>query len=179
GAARPGPCSSSLHDALPISHLKIGSTMRPLPDRSDPFLESPFLEASGASRTSVGMCFSSVAFVGSENEPPLWGGGAAGPGWLSGPAMARVIRRPLRHLPCRSHRRRSRSWSFRSRPRPGRSAPRPAGHNPAHRSSHERIRRSRSEEHTSELQSRFDLVCRLLLEKKNKHILVSKSIVII
>src|SRR5699024_12856454 len=28
---------------------------------------------------------------------------------------------------------------------------------------------SRSEEHTSELQSRFDLVCRLLLEKKNKH----------
>src|SRR5207249_12052057 len=26
--------------------------------------------------------------------------------------------------------------------------------------------RSRSEEHTSELQSRFDLVCRLLLEKK-------------
>src|SRR5699024_12257353 len=34
-----------------------------------------------------------------------------------------------------------------------------------------RARRSRpgprSEEHTSELQSRFDLVCRLLLEKKN------------
>src|SRR5699024_12488229 len=27
--------------------------------------------------------------------------------------------------------------------------------------------RERSEEHTSELQSRFDLVCRLLLEKKN------------
>src|SRR6266513_5256809 len=27
-------------------------------------------------------------------------------------------------------------------------------------------RRGRSEEHTSELQSRFDLVCRLLLEKK-------------
>src|SRR5699024_12853686 len=26
----------------------------------------------------------------------------------------------------------------------------------------------RSEEHTSELQSRFDLVCRLLLEKKNR-----------
>src|SRR5438067_10491987 len=36
----------------------------------------------------------------------------------------------------------------------------------------ERARRAggdplRSEEHTSELQSRFDLVCRLLLEKKN------------
>src|SRR5437868_12674910 len=29
------------------------------------------------------------------------------------------------------------------------------------------IFRGRSEEHTSELQSRFDLVCRLLLEKKN------------
>src|SRR5437868_10815794 len=28
--------------------------------------------------------------------------------------------------------------------------------------------RIRSEEHTSELQSRFDLVCRLLLEKKKK-----------
>src|SRR5437868_9496867 len=27
---------------------------------------------------------------------------------------------------------------------------------------------ARSEEHTSELQSRFELVCRLLLEKKNK-----------
>src|SRR5437868_11854055 len=31
--------------------------------------------------------------------------------------------------------------------------------------------RVRSEEHTSELQSRFDLVCRLLLEKKKKTIL--------
>src|SRR3982751_7058421 len=31
------------------------------------------------------------------------------------------------------------------------------------------LRRRRSEEHTSELQSRSDLVCRLLLEKKNKH----------
>src|SRR5438067_5720862 len=30
--------------------------------------------------------------------------------------------------------------------------------------------RARSEEHTSELQSRFDLVCRLLLEKKKKSI---------
>src|SRR5699024_11348449 len=31
----------------------------------------------------------------------------------------------------------------------------------------ERRTRLRSEEHTSELQSRFDLVCRLLLDKKN------------
>src|SRR5207249_2808860 len=30
------------------------------------------------------------------------------------------------------------------------------------------IHEKRSEEHTSELQSRFDLVCRLLLEKKKK-----------
>src|SRR5699024_12340387 len=30
------------------------------------------------------------------------------------------------------------------------------------------MEKDRSEEHTSELQSRFDLVCRLLLEKKNK-----------
>src|SRR5207249_6408209 len=30
------------------------------------------------------------------------------------------------------------------------------------------FREKRSEEHTSELQSRFDLVCRLLLEKKNR-----------
>src|SRR5207249_6306778 len=35
---------------------------------------------------------------------------------------------------------------------------------PAERDRH----RPRSEEHTSELQSRFDLVCRLLLEKKKK-----------
>src|SRR5699024_11722181 len=46
-------------------------------------------------------------------------------------------------------------------PAPGRgpgshSRARPAGHRGTHR----------SEEHTSELQSRFDLVCRLLLEKK-------------
>src|SRR3712207_6940115 len=33
------------------------------------------------------------------------------------------------------------------------------------------MRRPRSEEHTSELQSRQYLVCRLLLEKKNQHIL--------
>src|SRR5438067_6969316 len=30
------------------------------------------------------------------------------------------------------------------------------------------VKSGRSEEHTSELQSRFDLVCRLLLEKKKK-----------
>src|SRR5207249_8331606 len=34
--------------------------------------------------------------------------------------------------------------------------------------SSDRATKARSEEHTSELQSRFDLVCRLLLEKKKK-----------
>src|SRR3954470_25086404 len=33
----------------------------------------------------------------------------------------------------------------------------------------------RSEEHTSELQSRRDLVCRLLLEKKKKNVLLSPT----
>src|SRR5260370_32727255 len=32
----------------------------------------------------------------------------------------------------------------------------------------------RSEEHTSELQSHLNLVCRLLLEKKNKHPIITK-----
>src|SRR5699024_12637957 len=35
---------------------------------------------------------------------------------------------------------------------------------------HRHLRNHRSEEHTSELQSRFDLVCRLLLEKKQKNV---------
>src|SRR5438067_8216912 len=35
----------------------------------------------------------------------------------------------------------------------------------------------RSEEHTSELQSRFDLVCRLLLEKKKINVLKSMLII--
>src|SRR5437868_8985379 len=37
------------------------------------------------------------------------------------------------------------------------------------------VYRYRSEEHTSELQSRFDLVCRLLLEKKKKKKKTRKS----
>src|SRR5437868_13245099 len=36
----------------------------------------------------------------------------------------------------------------------------------------------RSEEHTSELQSRFDLVCRLLLEKKKKIVIITKHIAV-
>src|SRR5437773_2933401 len=61
---------------------------------------------------------------------------------------------------------------FRSPSAPGfprdarsRSAPRRAAHTGARCT---RRRRGRSEEHTSELQSHHDLVCRLLLEKKKK-----------
>src|SRR5689334_23500409 len=80
---------------------------------------------------------------------------------------------------------------FRSRPHAVRRSPRPGAGmaaaedgsarardgsytNPAYASS--QTTTSRSEEHTSELQSQFHLVCRLLLEKKKKktkiHILV-------
>src|SRR5437868_13296816 len=47
---------------------------------------------------------------------------------------------------------------------------RPGARRP-HRGRQDRVEKKggpRSEEHTSELQSRFDLVCRLLLEKKNE-----------
>src|SRR5690625_6154228 len=40
---------------------------------------------------------------------------------------------------------------------------------------HERSARQRSEEHTSELQSRGHLVCRLLLEKKKKQTTYTKA----
>src|SRR5256885_10784546 len=38
-----------------------------------------------------------------------------------------------------------------------------------------RLQHPRSEEHTSELQSPCNLVCRLLLEKKKKHIIVQRA----
>src|SRR5438067_5827858 len=70
--------------------------------------------------------------------------------------------------------------------RPHRPVARPFGNDADKRSASARLRRFgsikrnfrpvlsshqslRSEEHTSELQSRFDLVCRLLLEKKKKN----------
>src|SRR2546430_11965633 len=43
----------------------------------------------------------------------------------------------------------------------------------------ERALYPRSEEHTSELQSQSNLVCRLLLEKKKKHTLISDTPVIL
>src|SRR5699024_12668655 len=48
---------------------------------------------------------------------------------------------------------------------PGLARPPTPGRDLGH-GEHRRRRHPRSEEHTSELQSRFDLVCRLLLEKK-------------
>src|SRR5262249_60521012 len=57
-------------------------------------------------------------------------------------------------------------WSLR-RSRPGRDArPSPA----------DRSERARSEEHTSELQSLTNLVCRLLLEKKKQQPICSSSL---
>src|SRR5438874_5568021 len=56
-------------------------------------------------------------------------------------------------------------WRHRARP-PGRLDRQPSHHHCAPRA--RAHRRLRSEEHTSELQSRRDLVCRLLLEKKKK-----------
>src|SRR5699024_12483821 len=50
-----------------------------------------------------------------------------------------------------------------------RSSPRPTRRAPATTTGCSSTPSGRSEEHTSELQSRFDLVCRLLLEKKNKN----------
>src|SRR2546422_1719413 len=43
----------------------------------------------------------------------------------------------------------------------------------ARRGPHPELPDARSEEHTSELQSRLHLVCRLLLEKKKEHALVT------
>src|SRR5438874_9934690 len=53
-------------------------------------------------------------------------------------------------------------------PSSGSSTSCPAASTYASRSGSQRATRTRSEEHTSELQSRRDLVCRLLLEKKKK-----------
>src|SRR2546430_12362968 len=40
----------------------------------------------------------------------------------------------------------------------------------------ESLPKGRSEEHTSELQSQSNLVCRLLLEKKNKHLIQTTAV---
>src|SRR5438309_6669465 len=66
----------------------------------------------------------------------------------------------------RSHRPRATDISA---PAPGSTGQLRLTSNPSSRSRMPRPRRAmRSEEHTSELQSQFHLVCRLLLEKKNE-----------
>src|SRR5687768_18009118 len=61
-------------------------------------------------------------------------------------------------------RRRASWWPTRKTP----SSTRCGGSRSSSRPSRRKGRRSRSEEHTSELQSRLHLVCRLLLEKKKE-----------
>src|SRR5437868_11641828 len=77
-----------------------------------------------------------------------------------------MIRRPPRstlfpYTTLFRSRRFSSAWAISMRSRALGRPPRRSGVSPTHRF-------WRSEEHTSELQSRFDLVCRLLLEKKKK-----------
>src|SRR5206468_5093534 len=77
-------------------------------------------------------------------------------------------RRRRRGLPQRRHQRRGLpQWRVRQR---GRRRRLPQRRVPQHGLAEliNRTRPPRSEEHTSELQSRSDLVCRLLLEKKKK-----------
>src|SRR2546426_10844960 len=66
---------------------------------------------------------------------------------------------------------RKRHAPFRDRPRAARRRHVPGASGASARHSHARgpPRRGRSEEHTSELQSPCNLVCRLLLEKKKKY----------
>src|SRR2546427_1716224 len=54
-------------------------------------------------------------------------------------------------------------------PQPSRCASAPWARSHWHRTHAANITGRRSEEHTSELQSQSNLVCRLLLEKKKKH----------
>src|SRR2546430_2062429 len=81
-----------------------------------------------------------------------------------------MIRRPPRStlFPYTTLFRSTRSLRARrpSRVRPGRFRARARRERPARRRA--RARNRRSEEHTSELQSQSNLVCRLLLEKKKK-----------
>src|SRR2546430_13103277 len=68
----------------------------------------------------------------------------------------------------RSHLRASVPWNSRGDTRGARGAAHAARHG-------RRVRVRRSEEHTSELQSQSNLVCRLLLEKKKKKIIACVS----
>src|SRR6266481_7000707 len=67
---------------------------------------------------------------------------------------------------------------FRSRSPPDRVRSAAKGNCRGARHPRSRGRRPRSEEHTSELQSQFHLVCRLLLEKKKKTTIIVKHILL-
>src|SRR5699024_11963214 len=88
------------------------------------------------------------------------------------PTLFRSPRRPSRPRPRRrhaAHRGDRAGLPGRIRPRARRRRLGAAPPPPVRRARARRGRRS--EEHTSELQSRFDLVCRLLLEQENTHLL--------
>src|SRR2546429_3510933 len=74
-----------------------------------------------------------------------------------------------KYIPETRARRRSKAAGCHPRrtPRKGTFGPRSSGRPAA----------SRSEEHTSELQSRLHLVCRLLLEKKKTYILITDHVI--
>src|SRR3712207_8271905 len=84
---------------------------------------------------------------------PIWGGPGADPARDRRPWSSSPRRRLLAALPRRSRRRERQHAERPCRPRHRRRAQAGGG------------RPARSEEHTSELQSRQYLVCRLLLEK--------------
>src|SRR2546430_9551260 len=75
--------------------------------------------------------------------------------------------------PCRGATTAGADGEFQRQPDFGQRAFERAVHRPVQREHHE----SRSEEHTSELQSQSNLVCRLLLEKKKKekHALIASQ----
>src|SRR3712207_8667039 len=93
-----------------------------------------------------------------------------------------MIRRPPRStlFPYTTLFRSCRRRQCRPRPRPLRRGRTPAVWRPRRRScASPRSRTPRSEEHTSELQSRQYLVCRLLLEKKKTNLLKTYTLYIL
>src|SRR5699024_11351144 len=107
--------------------------------------------------------------LGAGTEFPSYPGGSLQPVW------SRSGRRPRRANWARptGSSREGTPWARRpSRRSPEKSTPGDAMSVTAWRTDSYKLRAApplRSEEHTSELQSRFELVCRLLLEKKKKH----------
>src|ERR1039458_454974 len=112
-----------------------------------------------ASATAEDFAPSSSRFLPSESpeKPLLSGGSARGPGIKPGPGRLSIVA-----VDCAATRRRSVKSSKRSGP----SSPLASMEASTFRVASTVSRMRRSEEHTSELQSLSNLVCRLLLEKK-------------